>query len=177
MRGFLASVPWFVPGVVVTVVIALAAAPRVTTRLRCPTAVAVLLVGSIGLVCAATLTPLVGAIEEGIWSSGTCSTRRTGFAAPSTYLRVSDAALNVVLFVPLGVAIGLLPWSRSTAVLLMAGVGLSIAVEGTQMLLPVLGRGCETADIVDNTAGLVLGLAVGSIVRSVLLRARGPDSG
>lgn len=163
MRGFVANVPWFLPAFIASIIVAVVAGPRVARRLGCSPAIGVLLLASVGLIVAATLTPLVDAIEGGVWSSGTCSTRRVGYATPATYLRLSEATLNVLLFVPLGIAIGLLPWSRRTAALVVSGLVLTLLVEGTQMLVPLLGRGCETADIVDNGTGLLLGVAMGRI--------------
>jgi hypothetical protein len=36
-------------------------------------------------------------------------------------------------------------------------------IEATQLMVPVLGRACESGDVVDNMLGLVLGLTTGGI--------------
>ena len=41
-----------------------------------------------------------------------------------------------------------------------------------QRLLPAIGRGCESADMIDNTLGLVVGLGLG-VLTTVLVRRRG----
>jgi glycopeptide antibiotics resistance protein len=39
------------------------------------------------------------------------------------------------------------------------------AIEGMQYLLPMLGRRCDAADVIDNLIGLFLGGAIGLVVR------------
>jgi hypothetical protein len=90
--------------------------------------------------------------------------------------------LNVILFVPLGLAIGLLGRSPATARVLVA----VLAVEAIRSRLPMLGQGCQSRDVVDNLLGLAIGLVLGlllSVVRAGRTRrcsARGapgaPDS-
>lgn len=48
--------------------------------------------------------------------------------------------------------------------MLAAAVALPFVIEATQLLVPSLGRACESADVVDNLTGLVLGLAAGAVV-------------
>jgi hypothetical protein len=60
-------------------------------------------------------------------------------------------ALNVLLFVPLGMVIG---WTRRPYLLLAAPL-LSIAIEVTQLLLPT--RSATLIDVVANTSGAVVG--------------------
>jgi glycopeptide antibiotics resistance protein len=67
------------------------------------------------------------------------------------------------MFVPLGVMISLVPRSRRKAAIVVAAIALPFAIETTQMLLPVLDRACESADVIDNLTGLVLGFAGGSV--------------
>lgn len=69
---------------------------------------------------------------------------------------IADMILNTLLFVPLGVFLcgaGVGGWA-ATAI----GLTLSVAVEGIQVWLP--GRFPTVADLVFNTAGTVLGVAV-----------------
>ena len=167
--------PLFLPGMVIVVAIGLKVAPAAARRLGCSLLVAFLLVISLGMIVSATLTPLYGAMTAGISSTGTCDTSRPGWAPLSTYLHVNETSMNVLLFVPLGVTLGMIPGRRGL-ILVAGALVLPAAVELTQMLLPILGRSCQTRDIVDNTTGLVIGLLIGwlaaAAMRSRRLRAR-----
>jgi hypothetical protein len=63
-------------------------------------------------------------------------------------------ALNVLLFVPLGMAVG---WTRRPYLLVAAPV-ISITIEVTQLLLPT--RNADPLDVVANTSGAVVGFLV-----------------
>ena len=76
---------------------------------------------------------------------------------------METAILNVLLFMPLGVSIAFMPRSRLKVAVLVAAIALPFAIETTQLLLPILDRGCQSADVIDNLTGLVLGLAGGSV--------------
>lgn len=70
---------------------------------------------------------------------------------------LSDASLNVCLFIPLGFA---LVWgSRSPVKAILTGVLLSTCVELAQMWIP--GRDPSLSDIVFNTAGTIFGVLAG----------------
>ncbi len=165
MSWFVETVPLFLPVLVVAVIVAALSAPRIARSARIRPVVAFLLVVSVGLVVAATLTPLETALEDGVVSSGTCDMARIGWAPLSMYLRPTSAALNVLLFVPLGMALGMLPRHRRwTTIAVVAGVLSPLLVEGTQLLFPALGRGCQAADVFDNTTGVLLGLVAGRVL-------------
>jgi len=117
---------------------------------------------SLGIVLAATLTPQREAIESGALSTGNCDLSRVGLAPLARLRTLNDVSVNVLLFVPLGTAIGLVPSSRRKIAVVMVAVALPFAIELTQLLGPVLDRACQSADVVDNLSGLVLGLAVGT---------------
>jgi hypothetical protein len=76
---------------------------------------------------------------------------------------VSGPSLNVVLFVPLGIALALLPRSRERSIAIAAAVALPFAIETIQYIVPALGRYCDSADVADNLTGLVVGLAIGAV--------------
>lgn len=78
----------------------------------------------------------------------------------------ADAVLNVLLFVPLGMALGLSPRRRWLILALVPPV-LSLAVEAVQLLLPA--RQSALGDLVANSAGGWLGLA-GTRLRAAWLR-------
>ena len=129
-----------------------------------------------GLIVAATLTPFVGTSSEAP-ISGLCDLSRLGFAPLSRLVRVGDESLNVLLFIPLGLAIGLLPASSARRALVLGGLALPFLVELTQALVPPLGRGCESADVIDNLSGLLIGLAIGLVAGWLarLVRPRAVD--
>lgn len=177
MRSFLHSVPIFLPGVAFFAVLGVLVSSRLARSLGSDRATAFALFLSVGIILAATLTPNIG----GSYASsavGHCDLSRMWVPPVDTLLRDRDAALNVVLFVPLGLALGLLPRTAGTAALITAFFGLTVMVELAQLVLGPLGRECETADVVDNTVGLVIGLAIGTIVAYVRDRSRsGPAGG
>lgn len=147
--------PWFLPGAAISLIIGLLTAPNVARGLRSGRGAAWLLVSGLGIVVAATLTPL--GVEGEVPARG-CDFSRMGIAPLGEFLRVDDASLNVALFIPLGVALGLLPGSRRKWIVVGAAILVPFVIEALQLLAPVLSRGCQSADVVDNLTGLVLGL-------------------
>jgi hypothetical protein len=162
---------WFWPGVVVSVVVAFALARPVSKALGSPWLVGWLLVASVGVIVAATLTPIHGptGIDETVLRP--CDLTRRGFPTLQD-LDVTDVRLNVALFIPLGFAIGLLPRSRRAGLVLVAAFALPIAIEAVQYLIPTLARGCQSGDVIDDVLGLLIGLVPGLIVGAALGRRR-----
>jgi hypothetical protein len=75
------------------------------------------------------------------------------FAIPLAHRHLADILLNVILFIPLGLALG---WrSRSTLPVMLAGLLLSTAIELTQTVIP--GRDPSLSDIIFNTLGTLVG--------------------
>ena len=170
--------PWFWPGLVISIVIGILAAPVVARRLAIGPIHAAILVASFGLIVAATLTPLRPALESGAVGTGVCDLTRFGPPPLRDLLRLNDTTLNLVLFAPLGAAIALLPRPKPRRALLAIAVGLPFAIETIQLLTPVLDRGCQSADVVDNLTGLIVGFLAGAVWRSWAGRRRGePSSG
>ena len=167
------NVPWFWPGVAISVVLGIVAAARVSRSLAIGPAHAVALVVSIGIIIAATLTPLRDALVSGAVGSGVCDLARIGPPPIRDLVGLTDTTLNLVLFAPLGVAIGLLPRTRRRAALLAIAFAGPFVIETIQLLAPVLDRGCQSADVVDNLTGLVAGLIIGTLWR---IRRRSPAS-
>jgi hypothetical protein len=161
LRSFVANVPYFLPLLAISLGIGLLVARRLGERLSTRSGIAFLLVASLGLVVAATLTPHVGGSSGERVAAGWCDLSRVGFAPLGTLLRVNAVSLNVLLFVPLGLAIGLLPRTRARRYLIVGGFALPVVVEATQSLITVLGRGCESADVFDNAMGMAIGLVMG----------------
>ncbi len=164
------SLPLLLPGILASLVVAVVASAPLARYLQTRRAILALIILSAGTILAVTLSPnLAGLSAEAV--SGQCDLSRLGPPSLATLRTDFDASRNVVLFIPLGIGLGLLPWSRRSAVLIGAAFGLTVFVELTQLMVPLLQRGCETADMIDNTIGLILGLAIGSVLRLAAGRA------
>jgi glycopeptide antibiotics resistance protein len=164
MRG-LNVLPWLIPGLIISSILGLVVGKRVGQALRASSAVGWGLVLGFGLIVSATLTPLRGGLELDATGLGSCDLSRFGIAPLQLLLRFSDQSLNVLLFIPLGIAIGLVPGSRRKRILAGLAVLLPIAIESAQSLLPILGRGCQSGDVFDNLTGLLLGWLIGTGAR------------
>lgn len=123
------------------------------------------MVFSLGIILFATLTPLRSALETGDAGTGICDFSRLGFAPIGQLNEFNDTSLNILLFVPLGLTLGLLPVSARMAVVLMASIALPFVIELLQLALPQLARGCQSADVVDNLTGLSIGVFLGVAAR------------
>jgi hypothetical protein len=167
LHGDSAVLPWFLPGVAISAAVSLVLGGAVGRALGAGRTAGSALIFSLGLIVAATLTPLGGELDLEGSHPGTCDFSRVWLPAVGLLLRINDASLNVLLFVPLGLSIAFLPWSRRTLAVVLAAAALPFVVELAQLLVPVLDRGCESADVVDNLLGLGLGLGLGIIVRRV----------
>jgi hypothetical protein len=164
--SYASVLPWFIPGAAASLLIAVSASHAFSRWLGTSRAVAVLLITGAGIVIAATLTPTgPGSSSVPAVPAGECDVSRIGLAPLSTYLSLNDVSLNVVLFVPLGVAIALLPRSSRSFVILAAAIASPFVIELVQSVTPTLGRSCQTGDIVDNLAGLLIGIAGGQLVK------------
>ncbi len=137
----------FLPGIVVSIVLALALSSRVAGRLRVSRALAILLMMSLGVVLAATITPSRDAVLYGAQGAAGCDLSRLGPAPWSAYLHLDDTSLNVLLFIPLGMLIGMLPRSPYRWPIVAGAVILPFAVEGFQLVATPLGRACQSADV------------------------------
>lgn len=165
--------PWFLPGVGLSFIVAVLVEARVGRWLGCSPLVAGFLIVSLGIVLSATVIPLHGTFESGDGVSRTCDFSRIGLAPVHALRGLNDTSLNIVLFVPLGAASGLLPGTRRTVSIVAAVVVLPVGIETLQLIMPVLGRGCQSADVIDNLTGLVIGMAVATVARW-LLTTSGP---
>jgi glycopeptide antibiotics resistance protein len=126
------------------------------------------LIVSLGIILSATLTPLGGSLDFDTVIPGSCDFSRIGLPPLGSFRGLNDTSLNVLLFIPLGFSVALLPRSRRALTVILAAIALPFVVEATQLLLPALARGCESADVVDNLTGLAIGLVGGLVVRSVV---------
>jgi glycopeptide antibiotics resistance protein len=161
MRGF-NVLPWLLPGLVVSALVGMFVGRRVGRAFATGPAIGWGLVVCLGLIISATLTPLRGEFELDTSGIGTCDFSRIGVAPLGQLLRIGDTSLNVLLFMPLGFTIGLIPGSRRRHVLAAIAVLSPFAIETAQLLWPILGRGCQSADVFDNLTGLVIGWMIGA---------------
>jgi glycopeptide antibiotics resistance protein len=161
--------PWFLPGVGLALLCGLLFRERIAFALQIRAAYAVVLVVSLGATLAATLTPLYG-VFEGIPGAHGCDFSRLGFVPLGLLLHVNDESMNILLFVPLGLSIALVPPSRRRTLLALGAMALPVLIEATQLLVPMLDRGCESGDVIDNLTGLGVGGVIGTIL--VWLRGR-----
>ena len=153
----------FGPGIVVSLVVSLATCTYVGRALATSRTHGFALLMGIGLVLSATITPSREALRFGTQGSGLCDFSRIGLASWSELSHLDDASLNVLLFVPIGIAIGLCPRSPAKLSVLVSVLVLPIAIELIQLVAVPLGRECQSSDVVDNLVGLLLGLLTGSV--------------
>ncbi len=163
----MAVLPWFVPGVALSMTIAFFASRRIGMLLAVRRPVAWAILVGFGVVVSATLTPLRGSFNFEAVATGTCDLSRIGLAPIAQLLQLDDTSLNVALFVPLGIAIGLVQASGVRAALILASSALPFGIEAIQLIAPIFDRGCQSADIVDNLTGLIVGLLIGVGLRFV----------
>lgn len=155
----LSGYPGFLPGFLVSLVVGFALGPRLARSVGGRTALGVGLVVAIGIVLSATMTPGPGGLAGSASGSNSCDLSRFGLATGNQVARPGEVALNIALFVPLGFTIGLLPHHRTRVLAIVAALALPIAIELIQLLLPALGRACQSGDAIDNLSGLGLGVA------------------
>ena len=117
------------------------------TRRKRARALAALFVAAILIV---TLAPSGGPTEPRTMACVWCGARAT-----------ADVILNLVLFIPLGVALAiwLTGWWRPALI----GAVLTVGIEAAQLLVP--GRDTNVDDILANTLGCILGVALTRTVR------------
>ncbi len=162
-RHYLADFAWFWPGVIVSIGLSIAFGRRVGRALGTSRTVATVLMLGGGLIASATLTPSREALTQGAVGTGMCDLGRLGLASVGELLRFGDPTFNLLLFVPLGWAIGFIPASRWKFALILGAFALPFAIETIQLLATGLGRGCQSSDVADNLTGLIIGLVIGVV--------------
>ena len=166
-REYIAEFAWFIPGVVISVIVAVVLGGAVARTARVNRAVAMLLIVSLGVILSATLTPSLDALRFGMVGTDTCDLSRIGPASWDELRQFGDPTFNVLLFVPLGLATGFFPLSRRQAVLVLLEAALPVVIELIQLVATGLDRACQSADMADNLTGLVVGLAAGVVASGV----------
>jgi hypothetical protein len=130
-----------------------------------------MLLFNLGVILAGTLSPLV-AVPGSPHGGGVCDFARMWPASLDDVLHGPDVAINVAMFIPAGIAIGIAPRSRRQAALLAGVVVLSPIVEIVQLVVVPLDRSCQAADVADNLTGLAIGLVLGALIGRLVPRAR-----
>ena len=162
--GEILTIPWLLPGLVISLAVAFVLDGPIERYFRTGPVLSWALVVSLGIIISATLTPSRDAIDSGAAGMRVCDFSRVELAPIREILLFGDTGLNVLLFIPLGATIGLMPRSRHKAVVIAAAVALPFAIEATQALVRSLDRACQSADVVDNLTGLAIGLVGGLVV-------------
>ncbi|GAB7002646.1 hypothetical protein JCM18899A_01170 [Nocardioides sp. AN3] len=132
----------------------------------------------IGLV---TLIPAYGApgIVPAEGRLTTCSWDIGGPAPDGFWIFASgQRLLNTVLFIPSGVLLVVVAsrWRHAWVTVplgLVALAAYSAAIEWTQLVVARLDRACDVTDVIDNTTGAVIGVAIGVLLiglRRLLVR-------
>ncbi len=163
----LGDYPGLWPGIIASLFISLALCIPVgrVTRISAPNAW--LLLFGLGIIFAATLTPSLEAISEGALGSGRCDLSRFTPTPIGELRTINQYSLNVMLFIPLGIAIGVIPRERDQATFAVAALALPIAIESIQLAVVQLDRACQSGDVVDNLFGLGIGFIIGFVIAGV----------
>ena len=167
------ALPWLVPASLVAFLASVLASSGLGRRLSVRRTTALFLLFGLGFILASTLSPLD---REGVTPTGirACDLSRTWPASFADLLYGEDVVVNVLLFVPLGLSIGIAPSSLGKAAAAFGAIALPFAIEATQLLVVPLGRACQGADVVDNLTGLAVGLAAGGVVAWLVPAVRRP---
>jgi hypothetical protein len=156
----------FGPGIVISLVVSLATSGLVSRLMGISRAHGWALVMALGVILSATITPSREAIQFGAQGSGTCDFTSLGVGL-SDLRHLDESSLNVLLFIPFGIAIGLCPDSSAKRLMLAFALVFPVTIELVQLLAVSLGRECQGSDIVDNLLGLLIGLGAGSVTSRV----------
>jgi hypothetical protein len=162
--------PWFLPGVVASTIVAGFTGRPIGRALSVSPLLGFLLAAAVAVVVSATLLP--GA--PGSVGSATCDMTRLGLPSWNQLVRPGEILFNILLFVPLGGLIGLLPASPHRLTVVLVAYASPVAIEAIQLVAVPLGRACQSGDVIDNVTGLSVGALAGASVRWLaVLNARG----
>lgn len=177
IESYLNSNPWYWPALALAIAFSLATFRPAARVLGTPRGLTFLLVLSLSGIVALTLTPGNDAFSPYLFQD--CFVRFVRPIGFERFTNLGERGLNVLLFIPLGLAIGALPRSGIKWALAIGAISLPFLIEGLQYAVPVLARSCSSVDVVDNLTGLVVGLVVGLVARlglTLASRTRDEDS-
>jgi hypothetical protein len=162
--------PGFLPGLALSMVLGAVVRLRVARHLEMTELEAWILLVAVGAVFSATLTPGADGGRSPTAMTA-CDVSRIGPATVGDYLSFGTTGLNVLLFVPLGVAVSRVGRPDTRRFAFLAAAILPVAIESTQLFAGALGRACQVADVLDNLIGLGIGAAAGAA--GAMVRQRG----
>lgn len=157
--------PGFVPGALVAIAISFAANGLVGRALSILRDLAAAFIVCLGLILSATLTVGREGLAYAVNGTVSCDLTRLGAATLAELSAANETTLNILLFVPFGVVCGLIPRSPLKASILAAAFAMPFAIETVQLLMSAMNRTCQSADVIDNLAGLAAGLTLGTVAR------------
>ena len=166
------NVVWFFPAVGLSVIVSILSAVPLSRALRSSRLLAAMLVLSLGVIVSATLTPLQSQVPALVDRS--CDFGRLWFIPLRELSSINDSSLNIVLFIPFGLAVGLVPDGPRRVIVEFAALMLPVAIEMVQLWASPLARGCQSADVIDNLTGLAIGLAAAAVTRRLVPSASAP---
>lgn len=155
--------PWAIPIGLVSILLAAGLCLPVAKWLHSSRFVVWMLLASIGVVAGYLLTSTVGPVVEHF-----CDLSDEALPQWSSLTTISEATLDVWIFVPMGIAAVLLRPRIVAAVAAVAVLAIPIGVEGLQYLAPRLGRTCQINDALTDMLGVVIGIVVGLVIRLAL---------
>jgi glycopeptide antibiotics resistance protein len=157
--------PGFIPGSLLAVVISFAMNGLISKVLYVRRCLAFCLIITLGLILSATMT--VGGESQPSVNKDIecCDFTRLALAPVAELFAVNETSLNVFLFVPFGLVIGLIHHSPRKVPILVAAFALPFGIETVQLLMPAMNRTCQSADVIDNLIGLVVGLILGKLTK------------
>ena len=177
IRSFLRTLgttPLVYPVLLLAAVISALAAPWAARRTGLGWLPAALLLFSFGAVLAITLTPGIGGDPS---APITCQGLVPAPSLSELWSLTNENGQNVLLFVPLGLFIGLIPRRNVLVGAALGAAALPFVIEGIQALLPGFARSCQAWDVVENVLGLAIGLVIGSLLAGVVRIADQPEAG
>jgi hypothetical protein len=177
LRSFLRTLgttPLVYPVLLVVAVISALAAPWTARRTGLSRLPAGLLLFSFGAVLAITLTPGIGGDPS---APITCQGLVPAPSLSELWSLTNENGQNVLLFVPLGLFIGLIPRRNALVGAAIGAASTPFVIEGIQALLPGFARSCQAWDVVENLLGLGLGLVIGSLLAGLVRIADQPEAG
>ncbi|MGB3674705.1 MAG: VanZ family protein [Candidatus Nanopelagicales bacterium] len=155
------AVPWALPFFGLSVVVGVLVGIAGRSRFRAPWWCVWAVIASAGLAIGYTLTPTGQTYQD----VGVCGLELTiPQVTPDLFYRPSLEALNIWLFVPLGLSAMLLTHSsRMSAWIALGVLATPIAIEAVQAAIPALGRSCAADDVLYTMVGAGIGLVLGLI--------------
>lgn len=162
----IAATPWIVPGLLLVMAVAVLLFRPVAKVLGMPRVMALGLVAALGAILVITITPSAWGNP---WSAGgSCDLGiRSPLETAQLLSEFNQRTANVLLFIPLGFCSVFARRPLAAAGLVMCGFALPVGIELVQYSITSLGRSCDSADLLDNTMGMAVGVLLGLTCRIV----------